>query len=91
MLDVDVDVHSLILDALETYGRSVVVSAVASSTPDASPADFILIDQQGHAYSTYLVEAGQMKVCDTTGRSSNRSDYTWCRRCAEVFLENMDV
>jgi hypothetical protein len=53
---------SLILDALEAYGRSVVVSAVASLTPDASPADLILIDQQGHAYSTYLVEAGQMKV-----------------------------
>jgi hypothetical protein len=31
-------------------------------TPDASPADLIPIDQQGHAYSTYLVEAGQMKV-----------------------------
>jgi hypothetical protein len=50
------------LDALEAYGRSVVVSAVASLTPDASPVDLILIDQQGHADSTYLVEAGQMKV-----------------------------
>jgi hypothetical protein len=53
---------SLIMDTLEAYGRSVVVSAVASLTPDASPADLVLIDLQGHAYSTYLVEAGQMKV-----------------------------
>ncbi|KAG2750669.1 hypothetical protein P692DRAFT_20872834 [Suillus brevipes Sb2] len=53
---------SLILDALEAYGRNVLVSAVASLTPDTSPVGLILIDQQGHAYSTYLVEAGQMKV-----------------------------
>jgi hypothetical protein len=67
---------SLILDALEAYGRSVVVSAVASLTPDASPVDLILIDQQGHAYSTYLVEAGQMKVFFVIrpDGSSNRSD-----------------
>ncbi|KAG2339398.1 hypothetical protein BDR05DRAFT_621493 [Suillus weaverae] len=28
----------------------------------ASPADLVLVDQEGHAYSAYLVEAGQTKV-----------------------------
>jgi hypothetical protein len=58
---------SPILGALEAYNRSVVVTAVvlplsASLTPDASPADLVLIDQQGYAYSAYLVEVGQTKV-----------------------------
>jgi hypothetical protein len=55
------------LGALEAYNRSVVVTAVvlplsASLTPDASPADLVLIDQQGYACSAYLVEVGQTKV-----------------------------
>jgi hypothetical protein len=58
---------SPILGALEAYNRSVVVSAVvlplsASLESAGSPADLVLIDQQGHAYPTYLVEAGQTKV-----------------------------
>ncbi|KAG1862631.1 FAD binding domain-containing protein [Suillus subluteus] len=56
-----------ILGALEAYDKSVVRSAVVlpSSTIDvtvASPADLILVDQDGHAYSAYLMEADQTKV-----------------------------
>ncbi|KAG1727594.1 FAD binding domain-containing protein [Suillus lakei] len=56
-----------ILGALEAYGKDVVRSAVvlpssAQVTPVASPADLVLVDQEGHAYSAYLVEAGQTKV-----------------------------
>ncbi|KAG2079204.1 hypothetical protein BDR04DRAFT_1112476 [Suillus decipiens] len=56
-----------ILGALEAYDTSVVRSAVvlpssASVTSVTSPADFVLVDQESHAYSAYLVEAGQMKV-----------------------------
>ncbi|KAG1825090.1 FAD binding domain-containing protein [Suillus variegatus] len=56
-----------ILGALETYDKSVVRSAVvlpssASVTSVVSPADLVLIDQEGHAYSAYLMEAGQTKV-----------------------------
>ncbi|KAG2140304.1 FAD binding domain-containing protein [Suillus cothurnatus] len=56
-----------ILDALEAYDSSIVRSVVilpssASVTSVASPADLVLVDQEGHAYSAYLVEAGQTKV-----------------------------
>ncbi|KAG2352900.1 monooxygenase [Suillus spraguei] len=56
-----------ILGALEAYDRSVVRSAVvlpssASVMSIASPADFVLVDQEGHAYSAYLVEASRTKV-----------------------------
>jgi 2-polyprenyl-6-methoxyphenol hydroxylase-like FAD-dependent oxidoreductase len=56
-----------IMDALEAYDGSVVRSALilpssASVTFVASPADLVLVDQEGHAYSAYLVEAGQTKV-----------------------------
>ncbi|KAG1777059.1 FAD binding domain-containing protein [Suillus placidus] len=56
-----------ILGALEAYDTSIVRSAVvlpssASATSVASPADLVLVDQEGHAYSAYLVEAGQTKV-----------------------------
>jgi hypothetical protein len=56
-----------ILGALEAYDKSVVRSAVVlpSSAADvtvASPADLVLVDQEGHAYSAYLVEDGQTKV-----------------------------
>ncbi|KAG1872108.1 FAD binding domain-containing protein [Suillus tomentosus] len=56
-----------ILGALETYDKSVVRLAVvlpssASVTSVASPADLVLVDQEGHAYSAYLMEAGQTKV-----------------------------
>ncbi|KAG2358921.1 FAD binding domain-containing protein [Suillus spraguei] len=56
-----------ILGALEAYDTSVVRSAVvlpssASVTSVTSPADFVLVDEEGHAYSAYLMEAGQMKV-----------------------------
>ncbi|KIK37211.1 hypothetical protein CY34DRAFT_471216 [Suillus luteus UH-Slu-Lm8-n1] len=56
-----------ILGALEAYAKSVVQSAVilpssATGITVASPADFVLVDQGGHAYSAYLVEAGQTKV-----------------------------
>ncbi|KAG1894030.1 uncharacterized protein F5891DRAFT_1256603 [Suillus fuscotomentosus] len=44
---------TLILGALETYNK--IMSVV-------SPADLVLIDQEGHAYSAYLMEAGQTKV-----------------------------
>jgi hypothetical protein len=55
------------LGALEAYNKSVVRSAVvlpssASVTHVASPADFVLIDLECHAYSAYLVEVGQTKV-----------------------------
>ncbi|KAG2142997.1 FAD binding domain-containing protein [Suillus clintonianus] len=58
---------SPILGALGAYDKSVVRSAVVlpSSTPvtpAASPADLVLVDQEGYAYSAYLVEAGQTKV-----------------------------
>jgi 2-polyprenyl-6-methoxyphenol hydroxylase-like FAD-dependent oxidoreductase len=56
-----------ILDALEAYDGSIVRSVVilpssASVTSVASTADLVLVDQEGHAYSAYLVEAGQTKV-----------------------------
>ncbi|KAG2035873.1 FAD binding domain-containing protein, partial [Suillus americanus] len=56
-----------ILGALEAYDKSVVRSAVVlpSSTPVtpvASPADLVLVDREGYAYSAYLMEAGQTKV-----------------------------
>ncbi|KAG1872119.1 FAD binding domain-containing protein [Suillus tomentosus] len=56
-----------ILGALETYDKSVVRSAVvlpssALVTSVVSPADLVLVDQEGHAYSAYLMEAGQTKV-----------------------------
>ncbi|KAG2043498.1 FAD binding domain-containing protein, partial [Suillus americanus] len=56
-----------ILGALEAYDRSVVRSAVvlpssASVTPVASPADLVLVDREGYAYSAYLMEADQTKV-----------------------------
>ncbi|KAG1870118.1 FAD binding domain-containing protein [Suillus subalutaceus] len=56
-----------ILGALEAYDKSVVRSAVvlpssASVTPAASPADLVLVDREGYAYSAYLVEADQTKV-----------------------------
>ncbi|KIK40375.1 hypothetical protein CY34DRAFT_807313 [Suillus luteus UH-Slu-Lm8-n1] len=56
-----------VLGALEAYEKSAVRSAVvlpssASVTSVESPADLVLVDQEGHAYSAYLVEAGQTKV-----------------------------
>lgn len=56
-----------ILGALEACDKSVVRSAVvlpssASAAPAASPVADLLVDQKGHAYSAYLVEAGQTKV-----------------------------
>ncbi|KAG2033494.1 FAD binding domain-containing protein [Suillus americanus] len=56
-----------ILSALEPYDSSVVRSAVilpssASVTSVAPPADLVLVDQEGHAYSAYLVESGETKV-----------------------------
>ncbi|KAG1734178.1 FAD binding domain-containing protein [Suillus lakei] len=56
-----------ILGALEICDKSVVRSAVvlpslASVTPFASPDDLVLVDQEGYAYSAYLMEAGQTKV-----------------------------
>ncbi|KAG2362728.1 FAD binding domain-containing protein, partial [Suillus spraguei] len=56
-----------ILGALGAYDKSVVRSAVvlpssASVTPVASPADRVLVDREGYAYSAYLVEASQTKV-----------------------------
>ncbi|KAG1777062.1 FAD binding domain-containing protein [Suillus placidus] len=56
-----------ILGALEAYDTSVVRSAVilpssAIGVTVACPADLVLVDQEGHAYSAYLVEAGQTKV-----------------------------
>ncbi|KAG1838962.1 chitin synthase III catalytic subunit-domain-containing protein [Suillus tomentosus] len=56
-----------ILGALEAYDTSVVRSAVvlpssASVTSVASPADFVFVDQEGHGYSAYLVEAGQTRM-----------------------------
>ncbi|KAG0702988.1 FAD binding domain-containing protein [Suillus ampliporus] len=54
-----------ILDALEAYDKSVVRSAVvlpssASVTPVGSA--LVLVDQEGHAHSAYLVDANQTKV-----------------------------
>ncbi|KAG2358919.1 FAD binding domain-containing protein [Suillus spraguei] len=56
-----------ILSALEAYDTSVVRSAVvlpssASVMSVASPANFVLVDQESHAYSAYLVEASHTKV-----------------------------
>ncbi|KAG2066517.1 hypothetical protein BDR04DRAFT_1160187 [Suillus decipiens] len=56
-----------ILGALEAYDNKVVRSAVvlpssATGVTVAPPVDLALIDQEGHAYSAYLVEAGQTKV-----------------------------
>ncbi|KAG1729638.1 FAD binding domain-containing protein [Suillus paluster] len=53
--------------ALESYDKSLVRSAIilpslAPTTPVASPADLVLLDQANHAYSAYLVEATQTKV-----------------------------
>jgi ethanolamine utilization protein EutP (predicted NTPase) len=58
---------SPILSMQEAYNRSVVLSAVvlplsASLASVASSADLFLVDQQSHAYSAYLVEAGQTKM-----------------------------
>ncbi|KAG1727595.1 FAD binding domain-containing protein [Suillus lakei] len=58
---------TLILGALEARDKSVVQSAVilppsAPVTPVTSLADLVFVDQQGHAYSAYLVEAGQTKT-----------------------------
>ena len=55
------------LTVLESYNKTVVRSAVmlpssAPITRVASPADLVLVDQGGHAYSAYLVEATQTKV-----------------------------
>ncbi|OJA16660.1 hypothetical protein AZE42_09261 [Rhizopogon vesiculosus] len=55
-----------ILAALERY-KTVVQSGVilpssAPVTPFTSAANFVLVDQEGHAYSAYLVEASQTKV-----------------------------
>ncbi|OAX38814.1 hypothetical protein K503DRAFT_132137 [Rhizopogon vinicolor AM-OR11-026] len=55
-----------ILSALERYDRSVVQSAVilpsSTVTPIMPAVDLIFVDQEGHAYSAYLVEASQTKV-----------------------------
>ncbi|KAG2040373.1 FAD binding domain-containing protein [Suillus americanus] len=56
-----------ILGALEAYSKSVVRSAVVlpssvAGVTVASPADLVLVDKEGHAYSAYLMEAGQTKV-----------------------------
>ncbi|KAG2033493.1 hypothetical protein BDR03DRAFT_984975 [Suillus americanus] len=58
---------TLILGALEPYDKSAIRSAVilpssASVMSVASSADLVLVDQESHAYSAYLVEAGQTKV-----------------------------
>ncbi|KAG2118485.1 FAD binding domain-containing protein [Suillus clintonianus] len=58
---------SPIMEALEEWDKSVVRLAVvlpssAPVTPAASPADLVLVDQEGHAYSAYLMEVGQTKV-----------------------------
>lgn len=55
---------SQILGALEVYDRSVMLSSImlplsVSLASAASPADVVLVDQQGHAYPAYLVEDGQ--------------------------------
>jgi hypothetical protein len=55
-----------ILAALE-YDKNIVRSAVVvpSTAPAAhvaSPADIVLLDQEGHAYTAYLLEATQTKV-----------------------------
>ncbi|KAG1875472.1 FAD binding domain-containing protein [Suillus subalutaceus] len=56
-----------ILGALEAYNQSVVRSAVvvpssASVTSVASPADLVLVDREGYAYSAYLMQADETKV-----------------------------
>jgi hypothetical protein len=56
-----------ILTALESCDKSVVRSIVIlpSSAPAAhvaSPADLVLLDQEGNAYSAYFVEASETKV-----------------------------
>ena len=56
-----------ILASLESYDTSIVRSAImlpssAPTTYITSPADLVLVDQGGHAYSAYLVEATQTKV-----------------------------
>ncbi|KAG2153642.1 FAD binding domain-containing protein [Suillus bovinus] len=58
---------TLILGALEEYDTSIVQSAVvlpssATGATVASCADVVLVDQEGHAYSAYLVEASQTRV-----------------------------
>ncbi|KAG1745499.1 FAD binding domain-containing protein [Suillus paluster] len=58
---------SPILGALGACNKSVVRSAVilpssAPAIPVASPADLVLVDQEGYAYSAYLVKANQTKV-----------------------------
>ncbi|OAX33194.1 hypothetical protein K503DRAFT_869695 [Rhizopogon vinicolor AM-OR11-026] len=56
-----------ILTALESLNKSVVRIAVMLPSPApvahvACPADLVLLDQGGHAYSAYLVETRQIKV-----------------------------
>ncbi|KAG1745464.1 FAD binding domain-containing protein [Suillus paluster] len=56
-----------ILSALEACDKglvrlAVVLPSLAPVTPVASPADVVLVDQEGHAHSAYLVEANQTKV-----------------------------
>jgi hypothetical protein len=56
-----------ILAVLESRNKSLVRSVVilpssASAAQVASPADLVLLDQEGHAYSAYLIEATQTKV-----------------------------
>jgi len=56
-----------ILAALEPYDKGVIRSAVilpssAPASPVVSSADLVLLDQDNHAYSAYLVEATQTKV-----------------------------
>ncbi|KAG2118481.1 FAD binding domain-containing protein [Suillus clintonianus] len=56
-----------ILGALEAWDKSVVRSAVVlpsfTSVTDVSTlADLVLVDQDGYAYSAYLMEAGKTKV-----------------------------
>ncbi|KAG2153628.1 uncharacterized protein EDB93DRAFT_1248532 [Suillus bovinus] len=58
---------TLILGALEAYDTGIVRSAVvlpssATGATVASCADLVLVDEKGHAYSAYLVEAGQTRV-----------------------------
>ncbi|KAG2118480.1 FAD binding domain-containing protein [Suillus clintonianus] len=58
---------SPILGALEAYDKSVMRSAVVlpsstQVTSVASHANLVLVDEEGYAYSAYLVEAGHTKV-----------------------------
>ncbi|KAG2147740.1 FAD binding domain-containing protein [Suillus bovinus] len=58
---------TLILGMLEAYNTNIVRPVVvlppsASVTPIASSAFLVLVDQEGYAYSAYLVETGQTRV-----------------------------